>query len=170
MPGAQSMQPSALRLQFSVPTARDGAGVYRLIRDAGAPDLNSSYAYLLLCDRFSATSQIARFGGEIAGVALGFRVPDRTDTVFVWQIAVRNDVRGSGLGRILLERLVESDGCRGVRFVEAHVAQGNRASEALFRSFARVRRADVELGDGFGTDDFPDPHAPERLIRIGPFA
>jgi L-2,4-diaminobutyric acid acetyltransferase len=158
-----------LRLQFAMPTARDGAAVHELVRNAGGLDLNSSYAYLLICDRFGSTSRVARFGGALAGAVLGFRGPDRLDTLFVWQIAVRNDVRGSGLGRILLERLIESDGCRGVRFLEAHVALGNHASEALFRSFARVRRAEVRLDEDFRAEDFPDAHAPERLIRIGPF-
>jgi L-2,4-diaminobutyric acid acetyltransferase len=67
-----------------------------------------------------------------------------------------------------LQRVLSSSDCHGVRFVEAHVAPDNRASEALFRKFARVRRAPVVFAEGFSADDFPDPHAAERLVRIGP--
>jgi diaminobutyrate acetyltransferase len=157
-------------MEFSEPNAADGAAVWRLIRDTGTLDLNSSYAYLLLCDRFAGTCQLARAGRELAGAVLGFRVPEQPDTVFVWQIAVRPATRGSGVGRRLLERLVGSPGCRGVRFLEAHVAEGNHGSEALFRAFARRKRAELHLGDGYSESQFPTTHLPERLIRIGPFA
>jgi L-2,4-diaminobutyric acid acetyltransferase len=168
MSGAQIVRSSPAGLQFFVPTARDGAGVFGLVRAAGTLELNSSYAYLLLCDRFASTCQVAYFHGEIAGAVLGFRPPAQPDTVFVWQIAVRSDARQSGLGRLLLERLIESDGCRGVRFLEAHVTSDNKASEALFCAFARARSAELVHAEGYSASDFPGVHAPERLIRIGP--
>jgi diaminobutyrate acetyltransferase len=90
------------------------------------------------------------------------------DTLFVWQIAVRSEARGGGVALALLEHVVATEACRGVRFVEAHVALDNRASEALFRKFARRRQAPVVFHDGFDAGDFPDHHASERLVRIGP--
>jgi L-2,4-diaminobutyric acid acetyltransferase len=157
-----------MRLRISQPSVRDGADVYELVRGASSLDLNSGYAYLLLLDRFSSTCRIARLGDQLAGVVLAIRTPEKPDTVLVWQIAVRSDVRGSGLGRILLERVFEGEGCRGVSFLEAHVTPDNWASEALFRSFARQRGAQVEMTDDFRAEDFPTAHAPERLLRVGP--
>jgi L-2,4-diaminobutyric acid acetyltransferase len=157
---------------FYSPTEQDGAAVWRLIRDCGGLDLNSSYAYLLLCDRFRETCTVARSSSladeELAGAALGFRVPRQPDTLFVWQVAVRPEARGAGLGVALLDVLGAAQACHGVRFIEAHVAPQNRASEALFRKFARLRQAPLMFQAGFAADDFPDRHAAERLVRIGP--
>jgi L-2,4-diaminobutyric acid acetyltransferase len=163
-----SEEPGALRLIVSQPSVRDGADVYDLVRSTGSLDLNSGYAYLLLLDRFSSTCRIARLGGQLAGVVIAFRAPERPDTVFVWQIAVRSDLRGSGLGGVLLERLFASEGCRGASFLEAHVTPNNLASEALFRSFARQRGSEVEVKDHLRAEDFPTAHSPERLLRVGP--
>lgn len=166
---SQWPEPAAPRLRVSVPSARDGADVYELVRSSESLDLNSGYAYLLVLDRFSSTCRIARFGGQLAGAVLGFRTIERPDTVFVWQIVVQRDLRGSGLGRILLEHLLAGEGCTGVRFIEAHVTPSNAASEALFRSFARLRGASIQINDDFRAEDFPTAHAPERLLRAGPF-
>lgn len=151
------------------PHKGDGAAVWRLIRDCEGLDLNSSYAYLLLCDSFRDTCVVARSSGvELAGAALCLRKPRQPDTLFVWQIAVRSEARGAGLGIAMLQQLMSAPACSGVRFVEAHVAPQNQASEALFRKFARVRRAPLVFDEGFLANDFPDAHAAERLMRIGP--
>lgn len=131
--------------------------------------MNSSYAYLLLCDSFRDTCVVARgSGSELAGAALCLRRPRQPDALFVWQIAVRSSARGAGLGVALLTQVMNAPACRGVRFVEAHVAPQNRASEALFQKFARLRQAPLVFEEGFAANDFPDAHAAERLVRIGP--
>jgi len=152
-----------------------GAAVWRLIGACSELDLNSSYAYLLLCDQFRETCAVAQTGGEgeppgsdLAGAALCFRKPRSPDTLFVWQIAVRAEARGAGLGLALLDHVTHGEACRDVRFVEAHVAPENHASEALFRKFARLRHAPLVFHDGLSAADFPDAHAGERLVRIGP--
>lgn len=151
------------------PRASDGAAVWRLIRDSGGLDLNSSYAYLLLCDSFRDTCVIARGpGSELAGAALCLRKPRQPETLFVWQIAVHPGARGAGLGLALLQQVMSTPACRAVRFVEAHVTPQNAASEALFQKFARVRQAPLVFHEGFTANDFPDAHADERLVRIGP--
>lgn len=157
------------------PTRGDGAAVWRLFRDCRGLDLNSSYAYVLLCDHFRATSAVARAtasqrgSGPLAGAALGFRPPHQQDTLFIWQIGVHPDARGAGLGSALLAQVVDGVASSGVQFLEAHVAPGNRASEALFLGFAAALDAPAVFQDGYSRDDFPDAHAPERLLRIGPF-
>ena len=139
------------------PTRGDGAAVWRLFRDCRGLDLNSSYAYVLLCDHFGATSAVARATasqrgpGPLAGAALGFRPPHQQDTLFIWQIGVHPDARGAGLGSALLAQVVDG------------------VSEALFLGFAAALDAPAVFQDGYSRDDFPDAHAPERLLRIGPF-
>lgn len=157
------------KASFYSPSAGHGAAVWRLIRECSGLDLNSSYAYLLLCDRFRDTCVVVPGArDELAGAAMCFRLPRQPETLFVWQIAVHPAARGAGLGVALLQHVVSTEACRGVRFLEAHVAPENRASEALFRKFARLLRAPLVFHDGFAANDFPDAHAPERLVRVGP--
>jgi diaminobutyrate acetyltransferase len=140
------------------------------VREAGVLDLNSSYAYLLLADRFGDTSVVAEHEGRILGFVAGFLPPRQPDTVFVWQIGVSPEARGLGLGRRLLGRLVDLPGCRDVSFLETTITPSNEASERLFRSFARHNRADVDVRAGYTTPLFPDGKEQERLFRIGPLA
>ncbi|MCZ9340443.1 diaminobutyrate acetyltransferase, partial [Streptomyces sp. TRM76130] len=42
------------------PRVTDGATLWRIARDSKVLDLNSSYAYLLWCRDFAATSAVAR--------------------------------------------------------------------------------------------------------------
>jgi diaminobutyrate acetyltransferase len=156
-------------LALRTPTVRDGADLWRLVRELGTLELNSAYAYLLFCERFAETCQLAFLDARLTGFVLGFRPPQQPDSVFVWQIGVHLSARGAGLGSTLLRSLVQSEGCRGVRFLEAHVDPGNQASDATFRAFARRTGADLQLSEGYDAELFPSAHAPERLLRIGPF-
>jgi L-2,4-diaminobutyric acid acetyltransferase len=133
-------------------------------------DLNSSYMYLLLCDRFAHTTVIAERDGELAGFVLGFIPPKSPDVVFVWQIGVAPFARGQGLARSLLEGLVAAPACREVGFLETTVTPSNQASVATFRSFARHAGAPIIAPDGRGYDSslFPDGKESEVLYRIGP--
>lgn len=155
-------------VNIAIPTARDGAEVWRLIRSATELDLNSSYAYLLLCDRFGESSRILRVGSTLVGALLGFRVPKAPDTLFVWQVAVRRQHRGRGIGRTLLDHAAPRSVAHTPRFIEAHVSATNHASRALFQAFARSRNAVVSVSDSYRVDDFPDAHPAEQLLRIGP--
>jgi len=155
---------------FRHPTVPDGLALWRLVDEAGTLDLNSTYAYLMVCRDFADTSIVAERAGRIDGFVLGYRPPPRPDTVFVWQIGVAPHARGRGLGSLVLDRLLQSEACENVRFLEANVTPSNRASRALFEALARRLRAPIEELEGFESSLFPDPsHEPERLLRIGPF-
>lgn len=151
-------------------TAVDGAGVWRLVRESGVLDVNSSYAYLLFLDHFGDTSVVAEHEGEIVGFVTGFRPPREPEAVFVWQVAVAESMRGRGLARRLLDELVLLPGCRGVRFMLTTVTPSNAPSQAMFRSFARGVDAEVAVLPYFREEHFPEGgHEPEELYRIGPF-
>lgn len=151
-------------------TAKDGAGVWRVVRDSGVLDVNSSYAYLLFLDHFGGTSVVAEHEGEVVGFVTGFRPPREPEAIFVWQVAVGESMRGRGLARRLLNELVRLPGCDGVRTMLTTVTPSNGPSQALFRSFARGVGAEVEVSSYFGEELFPEGgHEPEELYRIGPF-
>jgi L-2,4-diaminobutyric acid acetyltransferase len=154
---------------LSPPAAADGAAIWRLVCDDGTLERNSAYAYMLLGAHFRGTSVVARRNGAIEGFVWAYIVPHRPDTVFVWQIGVTAASRGLGLGSAMLREIVSRPECGKVAFVEATVTPSNKASMALFLSFARHARAPLDMSVGFDRRAFPDPgHETEMLIRIGP--
>lgn len=148
------------------PETADASEVWRLIRRTDTLDLNSPYAYLLLCSDFAATSVVAHLGDDIVGFVGGYRPPDRPRAVFVWQIVVADQLRGYGLGLHMLAML--ADTCAGVDTIEATVTPSNAASHALFTAFARRRGASIREQIAYAAELFPDSHEPEMRLIIGP--
>lgn len=148
----------------------DGAAVWRLAGASKVLDVNSAYAYLLVCDRFGDTSVVAEAEGRPVGFVTGFRPPRRPEAIFVWQVAVDESMRGRGLARRMLETLVGLEGCRGVTHLETTVTPSNAPSRALFRSFARSVDAELHVTPGYAPELFPGGgHEAEEFYRIGPF-
>ncbi len=160
---------AATDLRFRTPEPADGAALWQLAKASGALEVNSPYSYILLSDHFADTCVIAELGGKPAGFVSAFISPARQDTVFVWQIGVAPAARGRGLAKSLLAALLERPGCADVQFLEATVTPSNRASEALFRGFARDLGARCEIDTGYPEEIFPGAgHETERCWRIGP--
>jgi len=155
---------------FTRPTESDGTAIYRLVRDGGTLELNSAYAYLLVGAHFGETSVIAHDGSTPCGFVWAYRLPERPDTLFVWQIAVAPAYRGRGLGHALLRTALARPACRDVKHLEATVTPSNEASMGLFRNFGRQFGLPVALSTAFDASLFPDPaHETEMRVRIGPF-
>ncbi|MDX1595229.1 MAG: diaminobutyrate acetyltransferase [Gammaproteobacteria bacterium] len=151
------------------PTVEDGASVWRLVRDSGQLDLNSSYAYLLMCQEFSATCAVAEIGGELAGFVTGFRPPQRPDTLFVWQVGTSAAARGRGIASRMILDILQRRDAPAFRYLEATVDPDNEPSRALFTGLARKLETGLDETDYFIAGHFPGEHAPEPLFRIGPF-
>lgn len=163
-------------LALRTATVEDGAGIWRLVRDTGALDLNSPYAYLLACRHHGHTSLVAEGEDGLAGFVLSYRPPRQPDTIFVWQIAVARGARGRGLGGSLLLSLVRRQAEGGARHLEATITPDNQASWAIFRGLAEELEVPFTSEPGFPAELFPDTrggepaHPREDLIRVGPFA
>jgi len=142
--------------------------MWRIARDSKVLDLNSSYAYLLWCRDFAATSILASVDGEPAGFVTGYLRPDRPDTLMVWQVAVDSEHRGHRLARRMLDQVVDRHSGVGVTHLETTITPDNEASVALFSSFAAARGAQLEREPVFPAALFPDGHETELLFRIGP--
>lgn len=140
--------------------------MWRIARDSGKLDLNSSYAYLLWCHDFADTSAVARVGDEVVGFVIGYRRQQAPDTVVVWQIAVDAGQRGRGTAAALLDALVRRTGAQRV---ETTITPDNEASNKLFRSLADRWGAEMNVVGEFAADEFPDDHETEVLYRIGTF-
>ena len=102
-----SVHPSTLDtpVQLRKPGLDDGAAMWRLARDSGNLDLNSSYAYLLWAYDFASTSVIASVDDQPAGFVSGYRRPEDPHTLMVWQVAVDESHRGRGIARTMLDHL-----------------------------------------------------------------
>ncbi len=132
-------------------------------------DPNSPYAYLMLGEFFSDTCAVAVFDDQLIGFVTGFRLPTDPEPLFIWQIAVADSARGSGLGGRLLDEVANRPSPPRIRHLAATVTPDNEASDRLFRAFADRWGAACEVEELFEDGDFPPgDHAPELRYRIGP--
>ena len=85
------------------PRRKDGAAIHQLISECPPLDVNSLYAYLLLCEHNRGTCVLAESaGGRIDGFISAYVLVDKPDVLFVWQVAVHTRARGQRLGRAML--------------------------------------------------------------------
>ena len=151
------------------PQPRDGKAIHALVAGCKPLDLNSTYAYLLLCEHFADTCVIATSAGETVGFVSAYVPPRRSDVIFVWQVAVAAAERGEGLGLRMLRELLERPAVRRCRWLETTVTPTNVPSTRLFYGLARELRAALEEKPMFHEEDFgAERHEAETLFRIGP--
>lgn len=165
---AVSAQTHTMRL----PDRKDGAAIHRLISECPPLDLNSLYAYLLLCEHFRDTCVLAESaGGRINGFISAYVDPSRPDVLFVWQVAVHARARGQRLGRAMLRELLQRKNLAHVRYLETTVGPDNQASRRTFAGLAAEVGAHVSEQPFFDRQLFGGAdHDDEMLLRIGPFA
>lgn len=155
---------------LEAPRAADGADVHELVSACKPLDLNSTYAYLLLCHHFSDTCVVARADNGIVGFISGYRLPARPDTFFIWQVAVHPEMRGARLGAQMLEHLMQRKSVTAVRFMETTVSPTNTASRRMFQRFAASAGASIDEQMLFDRSVFgEEEHEEELLLKIGPF-
>lgn len=151
------------------PSIEDGAEIWKMVDETAALDDNSAYAYFMACRNFSATSVVAEDGDDLAGMVTAYPLPDDPQTLFVWQVNVRDKYQGKGVSVQMLKELMKREDCQSVRYIETTVAPGNDASEAMFRRIAASLNADINIKEVYGDELFPDgEHKIERLFVIGP--
>ncbi|MFM1654606.1 diaminobutyrate acetyltransferase [Brevibacillus sp. B_LB10_24] len=150
-------------------SAKDGAAMWRLAAESKVLDPNSPYAYLMAGSYFSETCVVAEVEEELIGFVTAFCLPDKPDTLFVWQIGVSEGQRGKGIGSSMLRALLMRDACRQVRYLEATVTSSNEPSKALFRRLAAEMGTACEVKPCFPASLFPgQDHEAEWTYRIGP--
>lgn len=151
------------------PMIEDAGEVWKLIKNTGVLDLNSSYSYLMWCKYFSETSIVAETGNQIVGFVSAFIQPKSPDTIFIWQVAIDASHRGEGLASGLLKTLLSRRNIQNIHYLEATIGPSNRASQALFYKLARDLSTDCNVTPCFVEEQFPEEgHEEELLFRIGP--
>lgn len=173
---ATDAEPASTGVRLRAPRIADAARLWQIADESQVLDVNSSYAYLLWCRDFAATSVVAESDGRVVGFVTGYLRPDAPGTLFVWQVAVDADQRGRGTGVAMLDWLVATVTAPGhpaggaVTALETTVSPDNPASIAMFASLARRRGAEMVRSALFEPDVFPDSHAAEDLYTISPIA
>jgi len=170
--GQQDKSPSCERtlIDFQVPQSTDGYAVHRLISSCPPLDSNSLYCNLLQCAHFADTAICAKDDEDLAGFVSGYRIPNRLDTLFIWQVAVADGQRGQGLAGRMLCELLQRPICREVAYLETSITPSNRASWILFDKLAMRLETTSQVSPLFEKEEhFQGDHETEILVRIGPF-
>ena len=112
---------------------------------------------------------VAEQAGKIVGYVSAYIHPGKPDTLFVWQVAVDDTVRRRGVGRAMLEEILQRKKLEEVTYLETTVTPSNRASRAMFVRLAQLYETHCDEAPCFTKELFGDQgHEEERLLRIGP--
>jgi L-2,4-diaminobutyric acid acetyltransferase len=159
--------PAGKALTFRKPEAGDGSDVWALVQACKPLDENSMYCNLIQCDHFADTCILAELDGAPVGWISGHLLPDASDTLFIWQVAVAEDARGLGLASEMLDRLLARDDMARIRRLQTTITRANEASWSLFHSFAERHGGVLTDAPHFGKDDhFDGAHATEYMVTI----
>ncbi len=155
-------------ISFFNPVCEDSPQIYELIKRSPPLDLNSRYAYMLVATHFANTSVVAKINGKIVGVVSAYCLPQTPQTLFVWQVAIDQSMRGQGLAKKMLEHALKKS--PQVKWLETTITPSNIASQKLFKSIAASLNANIEVMPFLSKTLFgEDSHEDEDLYQIGPF-
>lgn len=155
------------RVLLRRPNIDDGASVHQLIRHCPPLNENSLYCNLLQTCHFAETSVAAELDGKLVGFISAYLVPERPDTLFIWQIAVAPEVRGVGLASRMIREVLLRPTCVRVHYLETTITPDNRASRSMFRSLAHRLQAEWTESLVFDCErHFRGRHESELLLSI----
>jgi L-2,4-diaminobutyric acid acetyltransferase len=158
------------KVVFKHPQAGLGSKVHKLVSECPPLDQNSMYCNLLQTHHFSATSIAAIHQSNLIGFISGYLIPDRPDTLFVWQVAVDSKARGIGLASRMLNELLQRPTCSKVKYLETSITSKNEASWKLFERLASSLKTSLNKSVLFDqVHHLNGQHDTEHLVRIGPF-
>ena len=156
-------------INLSPPSSTDGYAVNQLVAESPPLDTNSIYCNLLQCTHFSQTSVCAKKNERLIGFISAYLIPDRLNTLFIWQAVVAKSARGMGLAFKMLNELLQRPACQSIKYIETTITPSNEPSLALFKKFAQESNLKLEINTVFDKDDhFKGHHESEQLLKIGP--
>ncbi len=157
------------KLELRHPLPTDGYALNQLVAASPPLDTNSIYCNLLQCQHFADTSVAGLLNGKLVGFISAYCPPNDSETLFIWQLVVSEKLRGSGLGKRMLTWLIEQPGTEHAQRLTTSITPDNRASWALFESFARDCGATPVKSMLFESHrHFAGTHDDEYLLQIAP--
>jgi ribosomal protein S18 acetylase RimI-like enzyme len=144
-------------LRLRRPTEEDHLPIVRLVDEWWGGRRMHHLLPRLWFQHFAGTSLVAETpDGTVAGFLVGFVSPDRPETGYLHLVATNPNLRGLGIGRMLVERFGDDLRARGVREVVSTTWPGDPVSIEFLRRLGFV----VEQGPGtrplYGTPAFAD--------------
>lgn len=156
---------SGIRLRK--PDPKHGPAVLSLVQDCHPLDENSLYFYLVQCEQFRDTCVLAERDGDVVGWLSAHIPPSDDDTVFVWQVAVSPEARGSRLGLRMLDELMRRPDCAGAEQLRTTITPDNTASWKLFRRFAKRCGAEIDDEPHYLEEvHFDGEHDTEHMVTL----
>lgn len=154
-------------LEFRCPTLEDSPQLFSLVVRSKPLDVNSRYVYMLVASHFRQTSIVATVGEKVVGFVSGYKLPESPQTLFVWQVAVDESMRGQGLAVRMIEQLLKQ--LPAISWIHTTITPSNTPSKRLFERVATLHNAVLEQEMGFEGALFgEDDHEAEMLYTIGP--
>ena len=80
-------------INYRHPTLDDGSKIYSLVKSCPPLDVNSQYFYYILCKDFSNTCVVAEYDRNLLGFVSAYLQPEKSQSLFVWQVAVFKNER-----------------------------------------------------------------------------
>lgn len=155
-----------IRILFRKPRFREGEKIHDLIKSSPPLDLNSSYAYFILCRDFTDHSIVAEIDNKIVGYISAYIRPKKDNTLFVWQVVVSKKVRGLGIAKKMLTHIIK-DLSADVTIVETTISPSNKASQKIFTRYAKENGHPITKSPFLSEDDFSgEGHEAEELYQI----
>ena len=110
---------------------------------------------------------VAEFQGDIVGFISAYFLPNKADTLFIWQIAVDKKMRGQNLAGLMLNCLLSRPECQHANTLTASVTPSNQASRRLFEKYCDSIDSEIMESDFLDESDFTDStHEAEILLSI----
>jgi len=135
----------------------------------GLPPLtaHTAYTYWSLCRYSSDTCFVAEMNGFLVGLVTAIVSTAKPITLFIWQLGVARDCRGSGLSDRLLDRIAQAARRVGAERLEFTIERKNPASRKAFERLAkRLGARMVEMGIAGVPEHIQARGNPEVLYRI----
>ena len=141
----------------------DAKEVYKLIKKSKTLDLNSQYLYLLLSTHFKNSCAIAKHKNKIISLVLGYYLPDKPKTLFIWQVATNKKYRGKNLAFKLIDNIYKR---KKINSLITTVSPSNFASNRVFEKFAKSVDSKIKKSLYFKKELFYNTHDDEILYKI----
>lgn len=156
------------KFDITYPTKKQAKEIFKLVSRCKPLDINSEYLYLLQSTYFKDTCSVAFFEDEAVGFISGYLVPNKKNTLFIWQVAVDKIARGEGLARKLLLEILQREHLNDVEYIHTTISPNNIPSQKFFEKFASELNTTIKKSILFDNDDFNSGHEQEVLYEIGP--
>ena len=104
-------------MNYRHPTLDDGSKIYSLVKSCPPLDVNSQYFYYILCKDFGNTCVVAEYDRNLLGFVSAYLQPEKSQSLFVWQVAVFKNERRKRVALNMLDWLIKQPKCINIQFM-----------------------------------------------------